>query len=137
VGGEVAGVSRGFSANLAPATTDFVRLDDERIAPLLGPGHRLARSEADLVRDVNLERVGAEMYGWVILLAALAMAADWMVANRFYAPRAAAGQRTMEVIAESFAEARPAVPPPVPAAPLPPDPPGMPPAPPPLQGVGS
>ena len=39
------------------------------------------------MRDVNLERIGSELYGWVILLAALAMAGDWIVANRFYAPR--------------------------------------------------
>lgn len=146
VGGEVGGVSRGFSANLAAATTDFKRLDDERLAPLLGTGHRLARSEADLVRDVNLERVGAELYGWIILLAALAMAADWMVANRFYTPRAAEGQRTVEAIAESFAgpvpgpagPGTPTVPPPVPPV-APPPPFGPPPVPPPvpMQGVGS
>jgi hypothetical protein len=41
----------------------------------------------ELVRDVNLERVGAELFGWIILLAAAVMAADWIVANRFYAPR--------------------------------------------------
>ena len=35
----------------------------------------------------DFTRVGAELFGWTIVLAALAMAADWMVANRFYAPR--------------------------------------------------
>ena len=34
----------------------------------------------------DLGRVGAELFGWLILLAAVAMAADWMLANRFYAP---------------------------------------------------
>jgi hypothetical protein len=143
VGGEVGGVSRGFSANLAAASTDFKRLDDERLAPLLGPGHRLARSEADLVRDVNLERVGAELSGWIILLAALAMAADWMVANRFYAPRAAEGQGTVAAIADSFAGPVPGatgpLPPAVPPAVPPVGPPvGPPPVPPPvpMQRVG-
>jgi hypothetical protein len=143
VGGDVGGTSRGFSANLAPAATDFVRLDDARIGPLLGPGHRLARSEADLVRDVNLERIGAELYGWIIVLAALAMAADWIVANRFYAPRVATGPRPVEEIAESFADSGAAgpgpVPPPVPPA-VPPSapPPGPPPVPPPVpQEVGT
>lgn len=148
VGGEVGGVSRGFSANLAAPTTDFTRLAAERLGPLLGAGHRLARSEADLVRDVNLERVGAELYGWVIVLAALAMAADWIVANRFYAPRGPDGQRPLEAIAESFANQPPAaagmapphVPPPVPPtvpsrpAAVPPVPPPVPPAVP-LEGV--
>ena len=86
-GGEVGGVSNGFSANLAPATTDATRLGDGALAAIFGPGHRLARTEAELVRDVNLERIGAELFSWFILLAAVAMAGDWIVANKFYAPR--------------------------------------------------
>ena len=86
-GGQVAGVASGFSANLAPAATDFSRLAPDALSAVLGAGHRLARTEAELVRDVNLERVGAELFGWIILLAAVAMAVDWIAANRFYAPR--------------------------------------------------
>jgi hypothetical protein len=91
-GGEVGGVSRGFSANLDAAATDATRLGNESLAAIFGPGHRLARSEAELARDVNLERIGAELFGWVILLAAVAMAGDWIVANRFYAPRGESDQ---------------------------------------------
>ena len=47
---------------------------------------RATRTEADLVRDVALGRIGAELFGWLILVAAFAMAIDWMLANRFYAP---------------------------------------------------
>lgn len=86
-GGEVGGIATGFSATLGPAAIDFTRLSPEALATTLGPGHRLARTEAELVRDVNLERVGAELYGWVILLVAAVMAGDWIVANRFYSPR--------------------------------------------------
>ena len=86
-GGAADGVADGFSASLDAAATDFRRLSPEDLAAVLGPAHRLARDEVELVRDVNLERVGAELFGWTIVLAALAMAADWMVANRFYAPR--------------------------------------------------
>lgn len=86
-GGEAAGFARGFSANLAPSATDFTKLSPEQLAAVLGPNHRLARTEADLVRDVALGRVGAELFGWLVLLAAAAMAADWMLANRFYAAR--------------------------------------------------
>jgi len=86
-GGEAAGVARGFSANLDPAATDFRRLSPDDLAAVLGPGHRLARTEAELARDVRLERVGAELSGWIIVLAALAMAGDWIAANRFYGPR--------------------------------------------------
>jgi hypothetical protein len=86
-GGEVGGVSEGFSANLPAAATDCTPLGAERLTALLGPQARVARTEGDIVRDVKLERVGAELFGWVILLAAAAMAADWIVANRFYARR--------------------------------------------------
>ncbi|MFM8634109.1 MAG: BatA domain-containing protein [Planctomycetia bacterium] len=85
-GGEAGGFAKGFSANLAPPATDFTRLAPEQLAVALGPEHRLARTENDLVRDVALGRVGAELFGWLILVAAVAMAVDWMLANRFYAP---------------------------------------------------
>jgi hypothetical protein len=86
-GGDVGGVAKGFSVNLAAAATDFSRLSGEDLAAVLGTGHRLARTEDELIRDVNRERVGSELYPWVIVLVALAMAADWIVANRFYTPR--------------------------------------------------
>jgi hypothetical protein len=86
-GGAAGGVATGFSATLDPAATDFTRLRAESLAGVWGQGQRIARTEAELVRDVNLERVGAELFGWIILLAAAVMAADWIVANRFYAPR--------------------------------------------------
>ena len=127
-GGEAAGVSKGFSANLPPPATDYARLDAAALAAVLGERHRLARTEAELVRDVNLERVGAELFGWLVLLAAAAMAADWIVANRFYAPREGAGgpSRPAEEFAESLASTPPAGgPPPVPPA-VPPVPPPLP-----------
>ncbi|MFM8892900.1 MAG: hypothetical protein ACKOTB_15030, partial [Planctomycetia bacterium] len=86
-GGAADGIATGFSAALAPAATDFARLSAEGLATGWGAGPRVARNDAELVRDVNLGRVGAELFGWVILLAAAAMAGDWIVANRFYAPR--------------------------------------------------
>ncbi|MFM8952155.1 MAG: BatA domain-containing protein [Planctomycetaceae bacterium] len=101
-GGDVGGAATGFSANLAASDTDFARLAPDALTALVGPRARLARTEAELVRDVNLERVGSELYGWIILLAALAMASDWIVANRFYAPRDEAGVATA---AATFADA--------------------------------
>jgi len=86
-GGDAGGVADGFSANLAARATDFTRLSPEALAAVLGPGHRMAHSEQELVRDVNQVRVGVELFPWLILLAALAMAADWIAANRFYAAR--------------------------------------------------
>ena len=86
-GGEVGGISTGVSANLDASATDASRLREDSLALIFGVGQRMARTEADLVRDVNLERIGAELGGWIIMLVALAMAGDWIVANRFYAPR--------------------------------------------------
>ena len=86
-GGAAGGVATGFSANLDPVATDFSRLPADGLAAVWGKTQRIARTEAELVRDVNLERVGAELFGWIILLVAAVMAADWIVANRFYAPR--------------------------------------------------
>jgi hypothetical protein len=76
----------GFSANLDRTALDFTRLAPDDLAAVVGAGTRIARTEAELVRDVDLERIGVELFGWAIVLAALAMAADWVVANRFYAP---------------------------------------------------
>lgn len=139
-GGQGGGVAKGFSANLPAAATDYARLPPETLATVLGAGHRLARTEADLVRDVNLERIGAELFGWLILLAAVAMAADWIVANRFYAPREAADgtPRPAEVFAEKAATAPAAAtgPPPIPP-PVPPPPAGPPPVPPPVPVSGA
>jgi len=86
-GGAIGGVSDGFSVVLNPTAIDFRRLTPEQLGDVLGPEHRLARTEDELVRDVNLERIGSELFGWMIVLAAVAMAADWIMANRFYAPR--------------------------------------------------
>jgi hypothetical protein len=135
-GGQEDGVAKGFSVNLPAAATDYARLPPESLATVLGAGHRLARTEAELVRDVNLERIGAELFGWLILLAAVAMAADWIVANRFYAPResTAGTPRPADAFAETAAAVPPPIPPPVPAPPT-----GPPPVPPPvpLSGVGT
>jgi len=120
-GGELGGVTRGFSANLPPEATDTRRLPDAALAAALGPGYKLARNEAEIVRDVKLERVGAELSGWFIVLAALAMAGDWIVANRFYTPRGNAPAAALLDADDGEAEqehaagsAAPATPPPFP-----------------------
>jgi hypothetical protein len=107
VGGAAGGLATGFSANLDPSATDFRRLEPDSLAAVWGEGARLARTEAELVRDVNLERVGTELFGWIILLAAAVMAADWIVANRFYTPReeTAVGAGPVAKFAEAAEEA--------------------------------
>lgn len=147
-GGRDQGVTTGFSVNLEPSATDFRRLGPDELAAVLGPKARLARSEDELARDVELDRIGAELFGWVILLAALAMAADWIVANRFHDPRdedetrAAAAfkaadrqDRQADADEASAASRLPPTPPPVPASPSPPPVPRS--SPPPLPGLGA
>ena len=125
-GGQAAG-TKGFSANLAAAAVDFSRVPEAELATLFGPDHRLARTEEQLVRDVNLERIGAELFGWLVILAAGMMAADWILANRFYAPRdPQAGPGAAETFAAEAADAEvadvssPAAPPPIVPPPVPP-----------------
>lgn len=115
-GGQVGGFAKGFSANLDPAATDFTRLAPEPLAAVLGPAHRLARTEADLVRDVALGRIGAELFGWLILVAACAMALDWMLANRFYAPLDDQAGKQVGSDAGGMDATSPAEPPPLPVA---------------------
>lgn len=152
VGGRDGGVETGFSVNLDPSATDFRRLGPEELAAVLGPGARVARTEDELSRDVELDRIGAELFGWVILLAALAMAGDWIVANRFYAPRDdEAARPAADFKADLMSEAsdeqsgiRVPAPPPVPPPPppiarsAPPSPPPVPRGgPPPLPDLGA
>jgi len=144
VGGREGALTTGFSVNLPPAATDFRRLGPAELAAALGPDARVARTEAELVRDVKLDRVGAELSGWVILLAALAMAGDWIMANRFYTPRE---EETSRPAAEFHAAVTVAggpiaspVPAPAPAPAPPPVPPPTrrpPPVPPPLPELGA
>jgi len=86
-GGERDGFRGGFSANLDPSGTDLTRLDDKGRETVLGPQVRVARTADEVVREVNLERVGAELYGWIILVAAAVMIGDWILANRFHPPK--------------------------------------------------
>ena len=121
-GGAVGGITKGFSANLVSAATDTLRLPEPALAATFGEGRKLAATEAELVRDVKLERVGTELSGWIILLAAAAMAGDWIVANRFYAPRDDAQPPTATTAGFSPAAAippSPRTPPPLPGAPPP------------------
>jgi hypothetical protein len=121
--------------SLPPAATDFQRLREAELSAALGPNHRLVADIDSLVRDVTRERVGVELSGWLLMLAAGFLAFDWVLANRFYASRSGADPEAgaAEVFAESLAEASGSkgagttvLPPPVPSLPLPASPPPLP-----------
>ena len=79
------GVDFGFSVNYAPEQTRLDRLSDQELAGLFGPiKYRLARTRAQIDRDVSVGRVGRELYPSLILVLALVLGLEMLVADRFY-----------------------------------------------------
>jgi hypothetical protein len=79
------GVDFGFSVNYAPDQTRLDRLSDRELAGLFGPTkYRLARTRAQIDRDVSVGRVGRELYPPLILVLALVLGLEMLVADRFY-----------------------------------------------------
>ena len=78
-------MDRGFSVNLAPEQTQLDRLEDKQVVELFGPFKpRVAHSRDQIDRSVSVARVGRELYPPLILVVALVLAAECVVANRFY-----------------------------------------------------
>jgi hypothetical protein len=84
-GGREGGFDRGFSVNLAPEQTRLDRLDEKELAELFGPyKFRVAKTKEQIDRDVSLGRVGRELFTPLILLLAVVLALESLLANRFY-----------------------------------------------------
>ena len=84
-GGTDQGVRRGFSVNIAAADTDLTRLSSEEFTALLGKDRfRLSRGQKEIERDVNLGRAGHELYPLLILLVAIVLGLEYLIANKFY-----------------------------------------------------
>ena len=84
-GGQASGVDRGFSVNLAPEQTQLDRLDDKQVQDLFRPfTPKVAHSRDQIDRSVSVGRVGRELFPPLILVVALVLAAECLVANRFY-----------------------------------------------------
>jgi hypothetical protein len=84
-GGRASGVDRGFSVNLAPEQTDLDRLDEKEMLALFGPFKpHVAHNLDQIDRSISMARVGRELYPPLILIVALALALEHLVANRFY-----------------------------------------------------
>jgi hypothetical protein len=84
-GGSQSGVNLGFSANVPGDATALERVTRDELSDLLGAERfRLARSREEITRDVNLGRVGTELYPLLILLVAVVLGLEHLIANRFY-----------------------------------------------------
>ena len=84
-GGRAGGVDYGFSANLTPAQTQLDRIEEQPLKDLFAPFKpQVAHSRDQIDRSVSMARVGLELYAPLIFLVALALAAEYIVANRFY-----------------------------------------------------
>lgn len=84
-GGTSEGVDRGFSVNLAAEQTQLERIPEEQLKETLSPlAFRVARSQAEIDRDISVGRVGRELFPLLIVLVALVLACEHVLANRFY-----------------------------------------------------
>jgi hypothetical protein len=84
-GGQAGGVDRGFSVNLSRQETDLERIDKEQLKKLFGKhAFDLASDSGQLERKVTKARVGLDLYPYLAVLMAVALAAEHCLANRFY-----------------------------------------------------
>ena len=80
-------VVRGFSVNLPETASCLERLDREALDPILGPDrYHYARDQQEIVWGVGQARRGREFYPILILLVALVLGLEHLLANRFYRP---------------------------------------------------
>jgi hypothetical protein len=84
-GGQGGRLDRGFSVNCSPAISELARVDFATIQEALGKDRvQLARSQKDIEIRVRQGRVGRELFPTLILAVALVLAAEQLLANRFY-----------------------------------------------------
>jgi hypothetical protein len=87
-GGLVSGVDRGFSVNLARQQTQLERIPADELSQLFGPiDYRIARTTDQIERDINTARAGWELFPALMLAAAIVLALEHVVSNRFYRER--------------------------------------------------
>jgi len=83
--GGIGGVSLGFSVNYAPGQTRLDRLSDRELAGVFGPmKFQLAHTREQIDRDISTGRVGRELFPPLMVMVALVLALEMLVANRFY-----------------------------------------------------
>ena len=81
-------VVRGFSTNLPAQASDLTRIDTTQLDQLLGADrYQLASDRAQIVRVQGRQRAGREFYPLLVLVLALILAMEHLLANRFYRAR--------------------------------------------------
>ena len=77
--------TRGFSANLSAEQTNLTRLGEESLKSAFGehPFHFVTNRE-EIERVQGKERVGAELFPFVLIFLALVTGVEQVLANRFY-----------------------------------------------------
>ena len=84
-GGREGGFDRGLSINLAPEQTQLERLDGKELEQIFAPQKiRIAQTKKQIDRDVSMGRVGRELFPPLILLVAIFLGLEALLANRFY-----------------------------------------------------
>lgn len=78
---------RGFSVNLPARFTELARLNQQEVHDLFGPyPPQVARSNAEIVRNVHDARVGREIFSWLIIVVAGLLSMEYIASNWFYKP---------------------------------------------------
>jgi hypothetical protein len=84
-GGEGSRLDRGFSVNLPVDSSNLTRIGEDRLKELFADvPFRTARNQEEIVRDLSESRVGQELFPLLIVLVAIALGAEHVMANRFY-----------------------------------------------------
>jgi hypothetical protein len=84
-GGREGRLDRGFSVNLPAEMSRLTRTSLSQVADVLGKDRvRLARTRQEIEVRVGLGRVGRELFPMLIVAVAVVLAAEQLLANRFY-----------------------------------------------------
>jgi hypothetical protein len=79
------GVDLGFSVNYAPQQTELDRLTDRELAGAFGSTKfQLAKTREQIDRNISMGRVGRELFPVLILIVAVVLGLEMLLANRFY-----------------------------------------------------
>ena len=108
-GGGATALDLGFSVNLPGNVTSLARASAEDVKAIFGETpFRLAHNRDEIDRNVSAGRVGSELFPYLIVLMAIALACEQVLANRFYSDydTAPARSRAAEFAAPAAAPRR-------------------------------